>query len=428
MRRLFWLLGIVLFPFCLEAQTRAEKKVLKEARAIVDTLCGRYFGGRGYQGEGHKHAARYIANAFQELGLEAPEAYPNYLQSFPLRINQAQRALLEIGGERIEPGTEFIIHKLSGSGMGTYPILDVGYGLEVEFGKVSGKVVVFREGWPDSLRDDAEARKKWKQLKSPLDRVARILRHRPAGFIILKKKLTAGFTRQSLGIPAIEMLVEAYPEGAESLRWEVISGLIDLDSQNVLGMLPGDTDTTVIISAHYDHLGGWGDIYFPGANDNASGMASLLSLARYFAKEKSRKYNLLFIAFGAEETGLVGSRFYVEEAPAVSLAKTRFVLNLDLMGNGDEGIVAVAGYEFPVEFAQLKALNDEMQAVSTVKARRNRPNSDHYFFVEAGVPAFFVFTLGGPPHYHDVNDSAENLLFSRFIALRKLLIAFVEQL
>ncbi|MEM6805045.1 MAG: M28 family peptidase, partial [Bacteroidota bacterium] len=164
-----------------------------------------------------------------------------------------------------------------------------------------------------------------------------------------------------------------------------------------------------------------------GANDNASGTSMLLSMATYFSQaEHQTKYSLLFIAFGGEETGLIGSSFYVNEQALVPLAQTKFILNLDLMGNGIEGIMAVGGKDFPQYFEKLQVANEEMKAVPKVRSRKNAPNSDHYFFLLNGIPGFFIYTLGGPPHYHDILDNPDTIVLSRYVEVRNLLIKFIE--
>ena len=134
----------------------------------------------------------------------------------------------------------------------------------------------------------------------------------------------------------------------------------------------------------------------------------------------------MFIAFGGEETGLVGSNYYVNSEPIVPLEQTKFILNLDLMGNGIDGIMAVGGKDYPSYFDQLTQLNEGEKYVPKVRARNNAPNSDHYFFLQNGVPGFFIYTLGGPPHYHDVNDNPSTIELSKYVEVRELLIRFLE--
>ena len=142
--------------------------------------------------------------------------------------------------------------------------------------------------------------------------------------------------------------------------------LVDIDakfennysSQNVVGYLPSKkwNAKTIVVTAHYDHLGRMGqDTYFPGANDNASGIAILLAIAEHFKQNKSDK-NILFVAFGGEEAGLVGSHYFVNH-PTYPIRKIDFVLNIDIMGSGDEGITVVNSIEQELAFQLLNSIN-----------------------------------------------------------------------
>lgn len=429
--------SVALFFFSLlssmpaSCQVTQKNSFLDSARDIVDTLCSPTMAGRGYNGGGHKVAAQFIANQFRKIGLKTIEDAPDYFQAFDIQINQAKHVVLKVGKKELVPGEDFIVNMLSGSGRGNYNLLDLGFGLNPDQ-NVQGKVVVFQDGLPENWDQELSQKKEYqgKGLENPIKRILNILNYQPAGIIIKKSKLTAAFAKQTAPIPILEVRDVVWPDKAKSIYWEVEAEMARFTTQNVAALLQGSsgTDTTILVCAHYDHLGKLEESYFPGANDNASGIAMLLSLANYFADKGGLKYDLIFVAFGAEETGLDGSRYYVHSQPLHPLKKTRFVLNLDLMGNGDEGITAVAAYEFPEEYKLLEEANNELSAVDKITKRKNRPNSDHYFFVEKGVPAFFIFTLGGPPHYHDVNDKSSNLLFSRFEEVRSLLIRFLEKL
>jgi len=98
------------------------------------------------------------------------------------------------------------------------------------------------------------------------------------------------------------------------------------------------------------------------------------------------------------------------------------------MGSGDEGMMAVNGTVFTKEFALLEKINNENKFLTTVKKRGKAANSDHYFFSEKGVPAFFFYTLGGGTAYHDVYDVAETLPLSRFQEVFSLLKVFIGEL
>ena len=415
-------------------QELSPTDILKQARQELDSLCSYTFAGRGYVHEGHLKAANYIGGRFKEIGLkplifEAQDAKESwgYLQKVPIQINLITDAALVLGEDSpLSPGTDFIAHRLSGRGKGEYKIKDMGHGLRDKKG-VKGKIVLVREGWPEKMQADQQD--KYGNRKQMLGRIDAIRAFQPAGFIILKKKLTAAYSPEHLQVPIVELLEDRISHVPKKAFLQVDASLSTIQTQNVLGLIRGTLhpDSVLVISAHYDHLGMLGDALFPGANDNASGIAILLSMASYFQKHPL-KYSLLFIAFGGEETGLNGSRFYVEHDPVVPLSQIKFILNLDLMGNGDEGIMAVGGKDFLQQFELLSILNEELKAVPKVRARVNAPNSDHFFFLLNGVPGFFIYTLGGPPHYHDVNDSPANIQFSKFVELRALLIRFMEGL
>jgi len=179
-----------------------------------------------------------------------------------------------------------------------------------------------------------------------------------------------------------------------------------------------------VITAHYDHLGRMGSALFPGASDNASGTATLLDLAAYFA-ENPPPFDLYFIAFAAEEAGLLGSRYFCD-SPAFGMDEIRFLLNLDLMGSAAKGITAVNGRARKPEMARMAAINSEHNYVPKIRLRGNSANSDHYFFAEAGVPAVFIYTEGHITAYHDVHDTAEGLDWTNYDGLFNLLRTFIE--
>jgi Zn-dependent M28 family amino/carboxypeptidase len=201
------------------------------------------------------------------------------------------------------------------------------------------------------------------------------------------------------------------------------------EAANVCGMVKGTAkpDSFIVFTAHYDHLGGMGrHTYFPGANDNASGIALLLNLAQYYCKNPSR-YSMVFICFAGEEAGLIGSKYFVEN-PLIPLKRIRFLLNTDLAGTGEEGITVVNATQFTKEFEWMQQINKQHGFLTAINARGKAANSDHYFFSEKGVPAFFFYTLGGIKAYHDVFDKAETLPLNEHEDLYRLMIKFVEKL
>ena len=164
--------------------------------------------------------------------------------------------------------------------------------------------------------------------------------------------------------------------------------------------------------------------FFPGANDNASGISLLLNLAKYYAANP-QPYSIVFLAFAGEEAGLIGSKYFVEN-PLLPLKSIRFLLNVDLVGTGDEGITVVNASEFANEFALLNKINNEHKLLTAINARGKAANSDHYWFTEKGVPAFFIYTLGGIKAYHDIDDKAATLPLTEYKDLFQLIVKFIE--
>jgi Zn-dependent M28 family amino/carboxypeptidase len=196
-----------------------------------------------------------------------------------------------------------------------------------------------------------------------------------------------------------------------------------------MGMVPGTAapDSFLVLCAHYDHLGSLGrGIWFPGANDNAAGVALLLEFARYIAKNPLR-HSVLFVAFSGEEAGLLGSSFMSENSP-VPLSSIRFLFNLDLLGFGEQGATVVNASLHPKEFALLTKLNEACQCLPQLKSRGKAANSDHYPFSEKGVPAFFMYLMGGPGYYHDVSDQASTLSLKGLRGSFRLIIEFLKAL
>jgi aminopeptidase YwaD len=205
----------------------------------------------------------------------------------------------------------------------------------------------------------------------------------------------------------------------------------DYATQNVFAYTKGTThaDSFIVFTAHYDHLGHLGKHnYFPGANDNASGIAMLNELARHYGdSSQQHKYSIVFIAFAAEEAGLLGSKYFTQH-PAIDLKAIKFLINMDIMGTGDESITVVNATKHPAEYSKLDSINSAQHLVPAVTKRGNAANSDHYYFSQKGVPALFIYTNGEQKAYHDVFDVPKNLTLDYFVPILKLLTTFCDQL
>ncbi len=201
-------------------------------------------------------------------------------------------------------------------------------------------------------------------------------------------------------------------------------------TQNIYALVEGTAvpDSFFVFTAHYDHLGMMGDsLYFPGAHDNASGVAFLLDLVRHY-KQNPPAYSIIFIFLSGEEAGLKGSLFAVKN-PIFDFDKVKLLLNLDMQCGGDEGIMVVNAQSEQTKpyYDQMVAYNQQNQLVTEVKSRANAPNSDHYPF-SAFMPAIFIYTLGGKyGPYHHYDDTCERCALNNYNAIFQLLTRAIIQ-
>lgn len=191
------------------------------------------------------------------------------------------------------------------------------------------------------------------------------------------------------------------------LAWTTLSSPGTL--YNVVSLIRGyspRSDETIIIGAHRDHFGKQAGRLFAGADDNASGTAVMLEVARVLASAPAApKRSILFLSFSGEEQGLLGSRLYVSQ-PIVPLAKTVGMINIDHAGAGNGRLtIGVTGMEKSVasEAGQTAGLSDKLDLYGFF------PGGDHVPFKEAEVPTVTVVSGGVHPHFHQPTDTADTI-------------------
>ena len=352
------------------------------ARKMLDTLTSSYFWGRGYTNDGMGKAGRFISGQFKDYGLQ-PMDGKDYTQPFSFNANTFPGTMnLSVIGTALVPGRDFIIGPASRGVKG------------------EGKLVQ-----KDSLHF--------------IDLKNRIV-------VELQNKLTWSVEQDVVDFTLVQVDKKALKGLPSTINIDEENQLVTgFKSGNICGIIKGTRrpDSVIMFTAHYDHLGGMGSkTYFPGANDNASGVSLLLSLARYYGQHP-QPYSMAFVCFSGEEAGLLGSKYFTEN-PLVSLQSIRFLVNLDLLGTGEEGITVVNATVYPKEYGILKQLNEQNHYLVKVASRGKAANSDHYFFTEKGVPAFFIYTMGGIKAYHDVFDISKTLPLNKYNDIFKLLVGF----
>ncbi len=396
-----FLTSFLFFTFCFNVNVFAQDK---EAREVINTLTSKKYFGRGYIKDGDGKAANYIQNKFEKFGLKPING--NYFQDFTMPVNTFPGAMdLKAEGKRLEPGKDFIVYPASAAADKTCTVFlcDTNNVLQ-KLEENSNVCLLIPSIVFNAKREEA----------------ASLLKSKKTGAVIFleEKKLTWSVSGSQYNIPVLTALSKSFPENVKSVSMHIDAVFnSNHQTQNVIGMAEGSSkkDSFLVFTAHYDHLGGMGKkIFFPGANDNASGTSMLLALAEYFSKPENKPdYNMVFISFAGEEAGLKGSEYYVQH-PLFPLNKIRFLTNLDLLGTGNDGIMVVNATEFKDDFERLKSINDSKNYVTKINERGKAKNSDHYYFSEKGVPAFFIYTMGGVTYYHDVFDRAATLPLTDF--------------
>ena len=406
------------------ATASAQDALTVRARAWLDTLCSPAFHGRGYVNDGDRLASEWIAAKFRAFGVKPLKA--DFYQPFQFNVNSFPDSMrVAIDGRSLAAGAEFIVDAESGSANGSYTLVHITpadlQGPErrsMTMGVLLGKAACVH--WPGTR--NADSLRLFRQWERELMDHCVVVK--PA------QKLTWSVATDARRFPLIEVAAEVLTDSSSAVALHVRNSMRSRHSaRNVLGMVKGKGSEWVVVGAHYDHLGRMGsEALFPGANDNASGTAMLLSLAEHFAGMKSKpKHNILFIAFAGEEAGLIGSEWCAVDRP-IDWKDVRMMINLDILGTGDDGIMVVNATAQPKAFDQLVAINGAKGYVKEVKARGPACNSDHCHFVKRGVPAIYIYTLGGVAHYHDVHDRAETLPLNEFADLHALLREFIQAL
>ena len=397
------------------------------AKEIVKTLTSEDYAGRGYIKDGHNKAANFIAEKFKELGLEGFDS--DYKQEFQIDVNTFNgNSDVKIDGKLMYAGVDFIVDPSCPSIKGKYDLVWLNPKIVGNTNKMmkfssndlkNSFLIIDKTGITDSTQINFLNGMLYNPFKAK-------------GIVIVQnEKFTWGISKRQHNYPIIYIKKNLISFSNKKIELNIDATLKQGEiTQNVLGYVKGTEkpDSFIVFSAHYDHIGMLGeDAIFPGANDNASGTSMIIDLARHYAlPENKPKTSILFIAFGAEEVGLLGSKFYVQK-PYFPLEKILFQINTDIMGTGDDGITMVNATKNPDIYQAFKKINDKKQYLKRIKKRGQAANSDHHPFDKKGVKAIFLYTMGGSKAYHDIYDTGENLTLSKYNEVFQLITDFIEE-
>jgi hypothetical protein len=451
-------------------QTGAAAASTDAAKYLDDikTLTAPEMEGRGDGTKGLTLAEHLIVARYRALGLE-PAGKKEYLQSFRVvtgrRILAGTKMSGQANGEKSQTyalNDDFIPLSFSSTGNAKSGLVFSGYGITApEFNyddfhdaDVAGKVVLVLRGEPEGMAQKAPGGGHTMHA-SLITKAINAKNHGALALIVVNGRLARGESDQLIPFAGTEGPEEAgilclqvkaavaddwlRPTGLsaaeleESIEREKSSGLsIPLDStvdatlkietlhatvNNVLAYLPGKTDEYVIVGAHYDHLGK-GDAHslapsqigqiHPGADDNASGTAGVLELARVFAPLAGKlDRGILFANFAGEELGLLGSAEWVRE-PTRPLAKAVAMLNMDMIGRIKDDKVFIGGVGTGTT---LKSTLEDAAKGSSFHLEYSESgysSSDHTSFVSKKIPVLFFFS-GLHSDYHKPSDTWDKI-------------------
>lgn len=448
------------------AQQTDEQRLLRTLHSIsshklfdyVKELASEKYAGRLTGTEGYNASAAWVVSHFKKWGLTPAGDNRTYLQAFPnpytlifkdceLTLDMPYKNSVVKKYYRYED--EFIPGATSGSGEVTAEVIYVGYGATApELGyddykgvDVKGKIVLMEREAPVSPNDDPELFKKWRPYSFHQYKLENAVKHGAKGMIYnygpisnpnnsydknfiyshvgravvedvfsgtgkdhsdVVKKIRKALKPQSFATGktvTIKNTTEHHPEG---IGYNVIGALLGTD--------PDLNEEVIIIGGHLDHLGLCYEL-MPGANDNASAVAVVMGIAEAMADcpIKPRR-SVMFLCFGAEEQGVVGSQYYVDH-PIAPLEKTVGFINMDGVGCGDR-INALAAENYPEFWEFIKKANEKyIHRIIRPSYFANiaRPRLDAARFMWKDVPTLSFSVSGSRSYYHIPKDDIDTI-------------------
>lgn len=400
------------------------------AHAHIAVLAGESMYGRGYINNGLGIAEAYIDSVFRSHNLSEYRKLQGYRQQFRYSVNTfPSNMAVSIGDSVFVPGYDFIVDPHSPGLSGTFPCVFITKEqlfLSKRLPDLDGKVLVVDDRNPINIEEE--------ELRKINGLLFYLTLYKKTGLVAIVELTSSDMIWSVYDFvgkrPYITINSSKVPEQFSEITLDIEHAYIKrFKTANLCGYIPGTVypDSLIVFTAHYDHLGMMGtQTMFPGANDNASGVAMLFSLIDYY-RHNPPGYSIVFIAFSGEEIGLRGSKLFADKPP-FPLSSIKFLLNLDMIGTGCESLQIFNGTVHPDTFSLLDSINTAHTLLPEIIALGERCNSDHCPFHEKGVPAFFFNTKGEHTSYHDVHDKAEHLPLTAYNDIYTLITLFVAEL
>lgn len=401
---------------------KADKITRDNLETHIKFLADDKLEGRRAGSIGEKLAMEYISSKFKATGLAA-KGIDGYYQ--PFEINE---------GLQINEGTYLTINETSlVAGKDFFP-----FSFSAEKTIEASPAVAIQEAdmpWFIDLKEIMEENKSnphfdlteyiRKNSKKAYDRAASAVIIYNTSADDDKLAFNPKDKSEPIAIPVIYVMKDAakkyFSDATATLKikMNVDIGEKKRTGHNVVAYIDNGASSTVILGAHFDHLGYGEDgnsmlrtgekLIHNGADDNASGTAALLELARILKTTKAKNNNYLFIAFSGEELGLYGSKYFTEH-PTIDLSTASYMINMDMVGrlNDSTKTLAVGGYGTSPTWATVINAHDKKLPFSIKIDSSGTGPSDHTSFYRKDIPVLFFFT-GQHKDYHRPSDDAERI-------------------
>lgn len=453
MKKVFTFSILFIFGFCIHAQPPQinVQTVMDSLKKHIIILSHDSLEGRETGTAGEEKAYRYLSQQFRKLGLLAAGTQ-DYLQPFRFtaRILMGKNNSMVLNGKKFSPGKDFYPLAYSANASVKGEVVKAGYGIiarelnhnDYEGKDVKGKIVILEISSPEGSNPHSKFAAHT-DLRIKIDKA---IEKGAAGIIFINTKKDVENPPDSYSRRIAPSKVPVVFATGKSLKTLLDGTIISADittelvkeektGHNVVALLDKGASNTVVIGAHYDHLGYGhdGSLYrgkpaiHNGADDNASGTAALIELARLLSQPVCRNNNYLFIAFSGEEIGLLGSSYFVKN-PTIDSSRINYMLNMDMVGRlkPDTKILQILGAGTSPEWKS--ALDGLMIDSVTIKTSESGIGpSDHTSFYLAGIPAIHFFS-GTHEDYHKPSDDEDKLNYDGQVSIMKIMLEVISRL
>lgn len=438
MKHIFWLLVISFQVSTAQKLKKADKVIVASLQEHINYLAADKLEGRRTGSAGEKLASDYISTAFSKAGLLAKGDNGSYLQAFEVNDGKVINPTTHL----IINGNDLLIEK------DFFPLV---YSPNTSMEATSALGLQEKGGpWFYDLKETLEANKNNPHFDLPDAIKTKATEVTGKGatalYLLNSSAIDDGIkfdikSKETLAkIPVIYITKAAREKYLKDesatldIKLKVLIEEKKRTGHNVVGFINNNAVNTIILGAHYDHLGygedhnslyaGTDPLIHNGADDNASGTAAILELSKLLTTSKFKNNNYLFISFSGEELGLFGSKFFVEH-PSIDLANANYMINLDMVGRLNDSThgLSIGGYGTSPSWGTLITTDHKFFKIKFDSSGTGP--SDHTSFYRKNIPVLFFFT-GLHSDYHKPSDDADKINYAGELQVVKYIYALIE--